>query len=148
MLPQSCPAFLPRRTTTQEIHGDQAAYATMTKDGLEQRVVYFSIALRLDDIPAAAPCSYCGSPMQKELLTYETGTESLIIAAGGSVPGYGCTGCGEKVFPATVFLTLLEKAAKKAQKAGESQLTAHFTGELRLDNAAQTMPIHSSGSSP
>lgn len=101
----------------------------------EPRVVYFSLGLSLGDIPLPSPCSYCGAAMQKELLNYETASESTVVSA-GPTPGYGCTDCGDKAFPPRVFILLLEHAAKEAYRAGDRALARHLKQELTLHKTA------------
>lgn len=95
-----------------------------------RQLIYFSLGLALKDIPTPAQCSYCGAPMQKEFLQFETTTPSLIVSA-TPTPGYGCTGCGLKEFPPDIHVNLLQRAACEAHVVGDIE-DAH-----RLDKEAR-----------
>jgi len=98
-------------------------------------VVTVVIEHSLRDIPAPSPCPNCGAARQRELVLWETSTDTLLIDA-GAVPGYGCTECGAKFLPATIATQLYDAAARESRAAGDACGVQRFETQARAAREA------------
>jgi len=103
--------------------------------------IYFEFERTLEDIPEPSTCHFCGSPMQKEYLEYESIFGSVKVACDSPIPAYGCMNCGVKEEDSRTIVALLRVAAASARDAGLSYVAGLIEDEARWVEGKRPQPF-------